>query len=85
MSGTSQIDTIKFKDSTGATLKTFAAPFAMRLGGAPAGNVSGSTIVVGGDGFPIGSVFIGVNLTNPNTLLGYGTWTYLGLGKIELV
>jgi len=34
--------------------------------------------------WPIGSVFIAVVATNPNTLLGYGTWTLLGTGDLTL-
>lgn len=30
---------------------------------------------------PIGSVFIAVVATNPNTLLGYGTWAAFGTGR----
>ena len=32
--------------------------------------------------FPVGSVFISVVVTNPNTLLGYGTWSAFGAGKV---
>jgi len=35
--------------------------------------------------FPVGYIFLSMVNTNPNTLLGYGTWTYLGQGKIELI
>ena len=36
----------------------------------------------GGEAFPIGSVFIGVVSTDPATLLGYGTWSAFGAGKV---
>jgi len=41
----------------------------------------------GGDGpaseaFPVGSVFIAVVATNPATLLGYGTWSAFGAGRV---
>lgn len=36
----------------------------------------------GSEAFPIGSVFIGVVSTNPGTLLGYGTWSSFGAGKV---
>ena len=36
----------------------------------------------GGEAFPVGSVFISVVSTNPNTLLGYGTWAAFGAGKV---
>jgi len=37
---------------------------------------------VGGEAFPVGSVFIGVVSTNPATLLGYGTWSAFGAGRV---
>jgi hypothetical protein len=36
----------------------------------------------GGEAFPIGSVFIAVVSTNPGTLLGYGTWSAFGAGRV---
>jgi len=36
----------------------------------------------GGNAFPVGSVFISVVSTDPNTLLGYGTWSAIGAGKV---
>ena len=32
--------------------------------------------------WPIGSVFLSVVATNPNTLLGFGTWSQIGGGKV---
>lgn len=32
--------------------------------------------------WPIGSVFISVVSTNPNTLLGFGTWSAFGAGRV---
>lgn len=40
----------------------------------PAGDVSGA--------WPIGSVFISVVSTNPNTLLGFGTWAAFAAGRV---
>ena len=34
------------------------------------------------EAFPVGSVFIAVVSTNPATLLGYGTWSAFGAGKV---
>ncbi len=34
------------------------------------------------EAFPTGSVFLAVVSTNPNTLLGYGTWSAFGAGKL---
>lgn len=36
----------------------------------------------GSEAFPVGSVFIAVVSTNPNTLLGYGTWSAFGAGRV---
>lgn len=36
----------------------------------------------GGEAFPVGSVFIAVVSTNPATLLGYGTWSAFGAGRV---
>ncbi len=38
----------------------------------------------GGQAFPIGSVYTAVVSTNPNTLLGYGTWSSFGSGRYLL-
>lgn len=35
-----------------------------------------------GEAFPVGSVFIAVVDTDPATLLGYGTWSAFGAGKV---
>lgn len=36
----------------------------------------------GGPAFPVGAVFIAVVSTNPATLLGYGTWSAFGAGRV---
>jgi hypothetical protein len=38
--------------------------------------------VLGGEAFPVGSVFVSVVSTNPATLLGYGTWSAFGAGRM---
>ena len=35
-----------------------------------------------GQAFPVGSVFIAVVSTDPATLLGYGTWSAFGAGRV---
>lgn len=42
----------------------------------------GHTHPGGSEAFPIGSVFIAVVSTNPGTLLGYGTWSAFGAGRV---
>src|SRR3990167_2038807 len=36
----------------------------------------------GSNAFPVGAVFIAVVNTNPATLLGYGTWSAFGAGRV---
>jgi len=36
----------------------------------------------GGEAFPVGSVFLAVVATSPATLLGYGTWSAFGAGRM---
>ena len=36
----------------------------------------------GSEAFPVGAVFISVVSTNPNTLLGYGTWAAFATGRV---
>jgi hypothetical protein len=36
---------------------------------------------IGGQAFPVGSIFISAVSTNPATLLGYGTWSAFGAGR----
>ena len=36
----------------------------------------------GSQAFPVGSVFLAVVSTNPGTLLGYGTWSAFGAGRV---
>lgn len=37
---------------------------------------------VEGEAFPVGAIFFAAVSTNPATLLGYGTWTALGPGRV---
>lgn len=43
---------------------------------------SGAPIGGGGPAFPVGSVFLAVVATDPATLLGYGTWSAFGAGRV---
>lgn len=46
------------------------------------GQTSLHTHAGGSQAFPIGSVFLSVVVTNPATLLGYGTWLAIASGKM---
>jgi hypothetical protein len=46
------------------------------------GDGTWATPAGGGEAWPIGAVFIAVVSTNPNTLLGYGTWAAFGTGRV---
>lgn len=36
----------------------------------------------GSEAFPVGSIYLAVVSTNPGTLLGYGTWSAIGAGRV---
>jgi hypothetical protein len=46
---------------------------------------AGSVVTVPREAFAVDEVFWAAVPTDPHTILGYGTWTYLGQGKIELL
>lgn len=40
------------------------------------------SVAPGGEALPVGSIFLAVVSTNPATLLGYGTWSAIGAGRV---
>lgn len=67
---------------THTTVATAGAP----SGGAEIGGDqwNANHTITGGlpEAWPVGSVFIAVVSTNPNTLLGFGTWVAFGAGRV---
>lgn len=39
-------------------------------------------LISGYEAFPVGSIFTTVSASNPSDLLGYGTWTPFGVGRV---
>ena len=60
----------------GTTIVTNVAPHA------DSHAIGGSDEVAFPEAWPVGSIFISVVSTNPNTLLGYGTWSAFGAGRV---
>lgn len=74
-------------DADAATMRTtmgLGDSSILPVGTAPGTVAAGNHTHPGGDGeaFPIGAVFIAVDATNPGTLLGYGTWSAFGTGRV---
>lgn len=47
-------------------------------------NVKSSTAVILAAAYPIGAIFLSAVSTNPATLLGFGTWTAFGTGRMPV-
>lgn len=43
-----------------------------------------SSVITPLDAWPVGSIYMGVTSANPNTLLGGGTWTAWGTGRVPV-
>ena len=70
----------------GTTAKRFKDAFVDTL--TTTGNVAvGGNLTVTGTGlveaaYPVGSIYMNINSTDPNTLLGFGSWSRFGEGKM---
>jgi len=70
----------------GTTAKRFKDAFVDTL--TTTGNVTvGGNLTVTGTGlveaaYPVGSIYMNINSTDPNTLLGFGSWSRFGEGKM---
>jgi hypothetical protein len=51
-------------------------------GGTGVNNNAALTSLIGNAMFPIGSIYTATVATNPATLLGFGTWTAFGAGRV---
>lgn len=60
------------RHDTGSQAGGAGSPFAAKTHTHPGGS----------EAFPVGSVFIAVVSTDPATLLGYGTWSAFGAGRV---
>lgn len=94
VSGTAQIEvkdgsigpTTDSDVDLGTTAKRFKDAFVDTL--TTTGNLTvGGNISVTGTGlaesaYPVGSIYMNINSTDPNTLLGFGSWTRFGEGKM---
>lgn len=76
----------KMVDGNGLPICTGGGSTGQCISALQAGDVlvDGDGVPIGGGGpaFPVGSVFIAVVSTNPATLLGYGTWSAFGAGRV---
>ena len=46
------------------------------------GNISVTGTGLAEAAYPVGSIYMNINATNPNTLLGFGSWSRFGEGKM---
>ena len=74
-----------FKVPNAASFPTYTMPAADGTSGqvlSTNGSATLSWATMSTQAFPVGSVFISVVSTNPNTLLGYGTWSAIAAGRV---
>lgn len=74
------------------TVETAGTPVTQRstinfvgAGVSVADTASKTTVTIAGgagEAFPVGSIYLAVVSTNPGTLLGYGTWSSIGAGRV---
>lgn len=84
--------TVPPTSTAGHVIEDEATPLTQRANmnftgaGVSVADTGGKTVVTiaggAGEAFPVGAVFIAVVSTNPGTLLGYGTWSAFGAGKV---
>lgn len=59
------------------------APVPVSKGGTGVSTLAAAVALIGGALFPVGSIYSNASDgTNPGTLLGFGTWTALGAGRM---
>ena len=90
LTGTQTNNRVLRSDGTNATLSqvvlttdvTGTLPLAN--GGTGGTTAAALTIVVGNLLFPVGAIYSATVATNPGTLLGFGTWTAFGAGRVMI-
>jgi hypothetical protein len=85
------------RSGTAAAVATFISGQSMNIAGNAAGLSSTLAVASGGTGvttasaiatlvgnllFPVGAIYTATVATNPGTLLGFGTWTAFGAGRV---
>jgi len=67
----------------GVTPNALNSAVPVAKGGTGATTVAGAAAALGPSIYPIGSIYINAGVaTNPATLLGFGTWTAFGAGRV---
>jgi hypothetical protein len=65
-----------------AVLADYIGALPLTNGGTGVGSSAALTALIGNLIFPVGAIYTATVSTNPGTLLGFGTWTAFGAGKV---
>jgi hypothetical protein len=65
-----------------AVLADYIGVLPVTNGGTGAGSSAALTALIGSLIFPVGAIYTATVSTNPGTLLGFGTWSAFGAGKV---
>jgi len=67
-----------------AVLADYIGVLPVTNGGTGVGSSAALTALIGNLIFPVGAIYTATVSTNPGTLLGFGTWTAFGSGKVVI-